>query len=130
MTTKEITRMNQELVRDLEVTRKSTLEKYVTNNNGTISVNWEAISKRKRESSGDAIPRDINDVIQYLEIKGVLGHEGDSDTFFILAYGGLDLSPRDDNGFIYHFKRLEDAQTYQNIEYTSASYPIRIAKNI
>ena len=110
----------------MEGERRSDLEKYVKEEDGQIRVDWKKLIEMRHIWSGDNYSQDWNDVLYYLEIKGVLTSEFKNGSFLLFGCG-MDISPMDDSAK-YHFARKKDAEEYKKHEYKDARYNVRIAR--
>ena len=126
-----IRKMHQEHVRRMEGEERKILEKYVSERDKEIKVDWERLlndhhSFIERASEGVS-DKNYESLLYYLQIKGVLAYEGRKGSFFINGCG-MKLNPSD-NAVNYEFTRKEDAETFRKVKYGRAMYNTQICQN-
>lgn len=126
MTTTIIEEQRRLHVNLMEGEKRSDLEKYVKEECGQIKVDWKKLIEMRQRGSGDNYPEEWNDVLCYLEIKGVLTYDSKRGSFLLVGYG-MDISPVDSSAK-YHFARREDAEEYKKHEYENTRYHVKIAR--
>jgi hypothetical protein len=130
MTTPHIEKMRKQRVERIE--KKRNLERYIEQTNGELKVNWKNLLEDHNtflsNSSCDVEDGNYCDILDYLQIKGVLTYEGKAGSFFVRGCG-MDISPK--AGMIkYNFSREEDARIFAKEEYKNAQYNVSISKNL
>lgn len=131
MLTSYLKEQRKKHVDEMETERKSTLEKYVVERDGKIIVDWKKLIRNHHESIERASEgigdRNYNDILRYLEIKGVLSLST-KNRFFIYSHG-INLNPQANIGIPYYFKREADANEFRKYEYGDAIYETEIFHN-
>jgi hypothetical protein len=130
MTTPHIEKMRKQSVERIEKNRN--LERYINQTSEGLKVNWKNLLEDHHtflsNSSCDVEDRNYCDILDYLQIKGVLTHEGKPGSFFVRGCG-MDISPM--AGMVkYNFSREEDARIFVKEEYKNTQYNVSIAKNL
>ena len=128
MLTPYITRKRKKEVERME-REKQILEKYVKVDGK--KVNWEKLIEDHHgfiEKASEGVEDKIyNDVLRYLEIKGILSFSKEN-TFFISGYE-MNLNPQISANIPYYFERKKDAEEFEKYEYPSTIYQTDIYKN-
>jgi len=129
MLTSYITGKRKKEVDRMEREGKQTLEKYVKEQGK--EVNWKKLIKDHHtfiEKASEGINDKIyNNILRYLEIKGILSFST-KNKFFIYSRG-MNLNPQANSGIFYYFKREADAEEFRKYEYGNAIYETEIFHN-